>query len=162
MKKILFAALAFACVGFGFTACDDDDDDPVYIYSEPIEQVAGTYKGTWTSILDKDTIVADGTIEIAAYEDSTRETKYLANVNVPECSAVNLDAMSSVANLVQAGQYGFTLSNVSAENGFATSFRGRVTEEGHFTLNFNKTVKVGRKSYTYAFTFEGDKTAGEE
>jgi hypothetical protein len=159
MKKILFAALAFACIGFGFTACEDDDDDAVYIYSEPIEQVAGTYEGTWTSIYEKDTITAAGTIEIAP--DSTR-AKYLANVNVPECSAVNLDSMSSVANLVQAGQYGFSLVNVSSENGFATSFRGRVSEEGQLTLNFTKKVRVGRKSNTYSFTFVGDKTASEE
>jgi hypothetical protein len=158
MKKILFAALAFACVGFGFTACDDDDDDAVYIYSEPIEQVAGTYEGTWTRVLENDTTVAEGTIELAAYEDSTRETKYLATVNVPKCSDVNLDAMSSIANLVQAGQYGFSLVNVSSENGFGTSFRGRVQDE-QFTLNFNKTVKVGRKAYTYSFTFVGTKLA---
>jgi hypothetical protein len=102
--------------------------------------------------------VAEGTIELAAYEDSTRETKYLATVNVPKCSDVNLDAMSSIANLVQAGQYGFSLVNVSSENGFGTSFRGRVQDE-QFTLNFNKTVKVGRKAYTYSFTFVGTKLA---
>jgi hypothetical protein len=80
----------------------------------------------------------------------------VADVKVPANATVNLDAMTSTANLVQAGQYGFVLANVSSENGFATSFRGRV-QDGQFTLNFNKTVRVGRKSYTYAFIFVGTK-----
>lgn len=157
MKKILFAALAFACVGFGFTACDDDDDDNTYIYSNPVEQVAGSYAGTWTRVLDKDTTVADGIVTIASHTD-TINTKYIAEVTVDKNTTVGLDAMTSTANLVQAGQYGYSLLNVSQENGFATSFRGRVQDE-QFTLNFNRTVKVGRKSYVYSFTFVGTKQA---
>jgi DMSO/TMAO reductase YedYZ molybdopterin-dependent catalytic subunit len=158
MKKLLFAALAFACVGFGFTACDDDDDDNTYIYSNPVEQVAGTYTGTWTRVLDKDTTVADGSVVIAFHTGDSIETKYIADVTVDQSTTVGLDAMTSTANLVQAGQYGYSLLNVSQENGFGTSFRGRVQDE-QFTLNFNRTVKVGRKSYVYSFTFVGTKLA---
>jgi hypothetical protein len=156
MKKILFAALAFACVGFGFTACDDDDDDNTYIYSNPVEQVAGNYAGTWTRVLDKDTTVVDDTIAIAFHTGDSINTKYIADVVVRKNTTVNLDAMTSTANLVQAGQYGYSLLNVSSENGFETSFRGRVQDE-QFTLNFQKLVKSGRKSYTYSFTFVGTK-----
>jgi hypothetical protein len=158
MKKLLFAALAFACVGFGFTACDDDDDNSYTgkIYSNPVEQIAGSYAGTWTRVLDKDTIVTDDTIAIAFHNGDSINTKYIADVVVRENTTVVLDAMTSTANVVQAGQYGYSLLNVSSENGFGTSFRGRVQDE-QFTLNFQKLVKSGRKSYTYSFTFVGTK-----
>lgn len=43
MKKRLFYLFALICSMSLFTACSDDDDDPVY----PIEEeIAGTYKGT--------------------------------------------------------------------------------------------------------------------
>ena len=156
MKKLFYICMACLAV-FGFASCEPEgmvDNTPVS--GHPEQDVAGVYVGTWTRILEKDTVSGEGTIILSA------DTTYVVNVEVSAVPAINLDAMTSVANIAQDSHYGTKFYNNSATNGFGTIFRGGTTNmdngEDELKISFIKTVKVGRKSYNYNYSFEGVKT----
>lgn len=161
MKKILYFCLVACLAVWGFAACEPEqlvDNTPVT--GHPEQDAAGVYVGTWTRILDADTTYAEGTITLTA------DTAYVVNVSVADASGVNLTAMSSRANIAQESYHGTVFTNLAGTaNGFGVSFRGRTYTNAdgqpEMMLAFVKSVKVGRKNYSYNFQFVGIKQAGE-
>lgn len=155
MKKILTGMFLLLSVGLGFTACSDDDDDNNKIYDTPPEVVtAGTYTGTWTRETDGvEPATANGTLTFTALSGENAQT-YVTNVKA-ECTELSLDK-ESVANITYAGT-GFLFSNMAVANGFGTKFNGTISADGVATIAFTLTVKEGRKTYVYNYSFEGKK-----
>lgn len=157
MKK-LFNIFMVACLAiFGFASCEPEglvDNTPVT--GQPEVDAAGVYVGSWTQELDGAIVEGEGAVTL------TPDTAYVVSVSVAAAPAVNLTEMTSVANIVQDSKYGTKFYNSVATNGFGTLFRGStyVNAEGQeaLSLNFTKTVKVGRKSYAYNYAFVGVKT----
>ncbi len=163
MKKFLyflFAVLALSCT---FVACsDDDDDDAAAITGNPAPAAAGTYVGTWTIEGDVDTVTTSGTITVAATDSAyTADFTFVADevsmyVTATSTSSISLDA-TSVSNITYAGSTSrFMYQNGSENNGLGTAFAG-IIEDGSITSYFTITQKVGRKSYTFKYNFEGTK-----
>lgn len=151
MKKIFGIALLALSLGFGFTSCDDDDE-PSAPSTPACEAAAGVYSGTWTRVLSGDTVTEKGTLTFEA-TDST------ATVVTAKCDALSVD-YSSAANITYAitnEGTGFIFTNGVTSNGFGATFSGRISPAGVATISYTKTVKEGRKSYTYKYSFEGNK-----
>lgn len=149
----MFAVLT---LGFTFVACGDDDDDEVINYSTTAEQAsAGTYSGTWTRIVEgtENTETGSGTITFSAGSATG-----VSNVNF-ECSAFSLSA-SSPANIWNSN-YGFQFVQQVSENNPANvlgvAFAGEITKEGVLTTGFTISVKSGRTTTKYNYSFVGNK-----
>jgi hypothetical protein len=152
MKKIFGIALLALALGFGFTSCSDDDE-PAVPSTDPAEASAGVYTGTWTRVQGTETVVEPGTLTFAA-----ADSKNVTNVTAT-CAAIDVD-YTSAANITYAignAGTGYIFTNGTTDNGFGTYFSGRISPEGKATIAYSKTVKVGRKNYTYNYTFEGTK-----
>lgn len=133
--------------GLAFISCSDDDGDSAYYTTSPETETAGTYSGTWTQIEDGgDTITASGTLTFTA------DSAYVTVVSA-ECTDLEI-SYESVANIVYAGNR-YVYSNMRSTNGFGTTFSGEISDSWVADINFSLTVKVGRKSYTYYYSFEG-------
>ena len=159
MKKLFYICMVACLAVFGFASCEPEglvDDTPVT--GHPEQDAAGVYVGTWTQVLEGDTVASgvEGTITLTA------DTAYVVSVNVAAASAVSLKEMTSLANIAQDSHYGTKFYNNLATNGFGTLFRGATytNAEGkeELSLNFTLTVKSGRKSYPYNYSFVGVKT----
>lgn len=159
MKKLFYICMVACLAVFGFASCEPEglvDDTPVT--GHPEQDAAGVYVGTWTQVLEGETVASgvEGTITLTA------DTAYVVSVNVAAASGVSLKDMTSVANIVQESYHGTVFYNSVASNGFGTIFRGRTytNAEGkeELSLNFILTVKSGRKSYPYNYSFVGVKT----
>jgi hypothetical protein len=148
MKKIFGIGLLALALGFGFTACSDEDE-PAAPTTAACEASAGVYSGTWTRIQGTDTVYAQGSLTLEATENANVTTV------TASCPEISVDC-SSVANITHAVP-GFIFDNAVASNGFETTFSGRINGEGVATIAFSKTVKEGRKSYTYFYSFAGTK-----
>lgn len=138
-------------LAFFLSACEKDAELP---YSGPVthpqEEVKGTYSGDWSrqEVGKEDILYAKGTVTFSPAEDN-----YIAYVGVM-CSDFNLD-MTSIANIAPGAQ-GYIFYNTSSTNGFETIFSGDIKKiDMSVDLSFKKTVKEGRKSYTYLYTFHG-------
>ena len=133
-----------------FVACSDKSEDGPLANPNPEKLVAGTYTGNWTRVLDKDTTTAPGQITVTA------DSAFIATFAVAKCAELGLDEMSSKANVTWQSNGGLRITNYGgANNGFQTSFAGKLNADRTLSLNFKKTVKVGRKAYEYVFTFTG-------
>lgn len=159
MKKFLYTAFMFFAMGATFVACREDAEtglNPAEVDEQA--QVAGTYEGEWMRVLDTDTIVEVGTLTLVPTDSA-----WCVDVIV-SCPAIGLDdGLKSVANIAKEASYGFVFYNNSTENGLgANNFRGYVRYDADnneiATINFVKTVKSGRKSYDYTFSFSGSLT----
>ena len=152
MKKIIYSLILFMAFGFACVSCSDDDDDAAAPSGNAASVAAGTYTGTWTRILDSDTLTAEGTMIVSATDSA-----YTADIAYA-CSTFNLNT-SSVANFAYSGASGslFDYSNGSTSNGMGTIFCGKITD-GVATAIFSYTQKSGRKSYTYKYSFVGTKS----
>lgn len=150
LLKTMFLAFAAYLV---FTACSDDEDGvtnpgtPIH----PEVEVAGIYSGTWSRSLigstDEPTTAA-GTLTFEASENA-----YVTKVSAT-CTTLGID-YSALANITPT--YNF-YNNVAASttNGFGVTFSGAI-KESVATISFTKTVKEGRKTYNYTYSFEGKK-----
>lgn len=160
MKKLFYICMVACLAVFGFASCEPEgmvDDTPVT--GHPEQDAAGVYVGTWTQVLEGDTVASgvEGTITLTA------DTAYVVSVNVAAASGVSLKEMTSLANIAQDSYFGTKFyNNGGANNGFGTSFSGKTftNAEGkeELSLNFTLTVKSGRKSYPYNYSFVGVKT----
>lgn len=155
MKKYIFLWACLSVMGFSLNSCKNDSlVDNTKVTGTPEKDVAGMYSGTWTRILDTDTVH----VENCMIELLSTDSAYFVDVKVYAATAAGLEEMLSVANIVQEGAHGYMFSNTAATaTGFGVSFRGRVSAEDELLLNFVKTTRVGRKSYEYAFAFLGSK-----
>jgi hypothetical protein len=151
MKKIFGIALLALSLGFGFTSCSDDDE-PSAPSTPACEAAAGVYSGTWSRTLNGETTSAEGTLTFEATDSA-------ATVISAKCDEIAVD-YSSTANITYAitnEGTGFIFTNGVASNGFGATFSGRISAAGKANISFTKTVKEGRKNYTYTYSFEGNK-----
>lgn len=152
MKNLLYSLLAVLALGCGFTACSDDNADEVINYSTTPEKAsAGTYSGTWTRTLATDSVSSSyhGEVVLTA-TDSVGVTDITFT-----CSDIALDA-NSVANVWNSGR-GFQLINNLKSNGLGTEFAGRISEDNQLTVAFTISIREGRATNTYYYSFEGTK-----
>ncbi|MGN1375093.1 MAG: hypothetical protein ACI4V5_00915 [Prevotella sp.] len=149
MKYFLSGLFLLFAMGLTFTACSDDDDNVIVHETTPEIATAGTYAGTWTKeMVGGETTTAPGTLELTAAD------KYITNVKVVS-SELGLD-LESVANIAYAGEDVF-FSNMNVTNGFGVKFAGSVLSDNTATISFTIVEKSGRKTYTYNYSFEGNK-----
>lgn len=149
MKKLLSSIFLFTALCLCLTACSDDDEESGRVSTNPEQETAGTYVGTWTRELSGgETVTGQGTLTFVA------ATSYVTTVTAT-CTDLSLD-LESVANIVLAGD-NYAFSNMLATNGFGATFSGEITQESQASISFTKTVKEGRKSYVYNYSFTGTK-----
>ena len=157
MKKIFFGMLFLLAAGMGFTSCSDDDDDITISHNTTPEiESAGTYTGTWTKEqVGGDITTGSGTLTLSATDAEGKTTKYITYVTV-SCDELKL-SKSSNANISYANDF-YWFSNMNTTNGFGTKFNGKVNADGSAVITFTLVEKVGRKTYTFNYTFEGNKS----
>lgn len=156
MKKIICGMLFLLAAGMGLTSCsDDDEDNPISHSTTPEIETAGTYTGTWTKVqVGGDTTTGSGTLTLSATDAEGKSTKYVTYATV-SCSELKLDK-SSTANISFANDF-YWFSNMTTTNGFGTKFSGKVNADGSATIAFTLVERVGRKTYTFNYSFEGKK-----
>lgn len=153
MKKIIFNLFAVLAISCSFVACGDDDNDYKFDFSAS-EGSAGTYVGTYSKVLDgsdEAPVVGEGTITLTATAEA--DVTQVA-FDCPTCSI----SAQSIANVTHANK-GYIINNqiVSADNTLGVSFAGKIYDNGAMKVTFSTSEKVGRKNYTYNYTFEGTK-----
>ena len=138
-------------LAFFLSACEKDAELP---YSGPVthpqEEVKGTYSGDWSrqEVGKEDIVYGRGSVTFSPAEDN-----YVAYIDVA-CEDFSLN-MRSITNIAPGAQ-GYIFYNTSATNGFETIFSGDIKKaDMSVDLSFKKTVKEGRKSYTYLYSFHG-------
>ena len=155
MKKFIYSLAAVLALSCTFISCGSDDDDENISYSTtPEKATVGTYNGTFTKQLtDSEDAPETGSGTITLSDSGITGVSNVAF----SCPALEIDA-TSVANIANANR-GFYFLNqiVSASNTLETAFSGRIDEGGNMVVRFSKSMKVGRKNYTYTFVFEGAK-----
>lgn len=150
MKKFIYSLAALLTLATGFTACSDDNDDPSYDYTTTAEVgSAGTYSGTWTRVSDESTDTFSGSVTLAAGSQTG-----LTNVTF-SCPDASL-AANSIANVWHSNDgYQFVNQMVSSTNTLGASFSGRVSGSGELTTAFTISQKIGRKTYSFKYSFIG-------
>ena len=152
--KNIFYALSLVFALGTFTACDDDENN-IPLVANPGEAAAGTYTGTWTRTDNNGTVTTTGTVTLTAGSDI-----YYADMALAcDDASWNMTGTgwSSVTNISQADE-GFVLVNMSTTNGLGCIFSGRIAPvDGvdQLTLDFTKSVRQGRVTYTYKYNFVG-------
>ena len=156
MKKIICGMLFLLAAGMGFTSCGDDDEaNPISHSTTPEIETAGTYNGTWTKEqVGGDTTTGTGTLTLSATDADGKSTKNVTYVTV-SCSDMKLEK-SSTANISYANDF-YWFNNMATTNGFGTKFSGKINADGSATIAFTLVERVGRKTYTFNYTFEGKK-----
>lgn len=158
MKKTIYLTFVLSAVIAMLWSCGVESPvDNTPVTGTPEKDVAGKYVGTWVRILDKDTTTMPD-----CYFELIADSSYVVDVKVYNASDVGLTEMVSVANIAQESYHGYVFSNMAGDkNGFGSSFRGRafdtdaVAGTDSVMIAFVKTVKVGRKSYEYQFSYTG-------
>lgn len=149
MKKLLSGLFLMFAMGLTFTACSDDDDDVITHETTPEVATAGTYSGTWTKEkVGGETTTGSGTLVLSA------ASQYVTNVKV-ESAELGL-SKESVANIAWAGNDCF-FSNMDVKNGFGVKFSGSILADNTAKIAFTVVEREGRKTYTFNYTFEGNK-----
>jgi len=150
MKKILLSLFVLSAFCITFASCsDDDDNDNTIISTNPEQLAAGTYTGTWTQDLNGTQTTAEGSIIVTA------DSAYCADFNFV-CDEFGITG-TSVANISCANSGFVYYNNAGTATGIGVSFSGRIDASGNITAGFEKSVRVGRKSTTYYFSFAGTK-----
>lgn len=132
------------------TSCRDDaelpDRGPVVNAGT---ETAGVYTGTWTR-LNTTTEVADvvpGTMTLKAGENPYYT---VITISAPEISLEN----TAMANITPGGK-GYMYQNTMTDNPFGNRFSGNITSDFQIDLFFKITIKEGRKTTTYEYSFKG-------
>lgn len=162
MNKIFKGLLLMATLVLTLSSCRDEADIPDHGAAiNPEKEIEGTYTGTWTKTQRGSTAeptVVDGTLTFTATEEA-----YIANVKIA-CAGDELGFTNTASftcdesrtNVVkQSSQYMFY--NTLDTSGIGTKFNGTVSFGGEATMKFSKSIKSGRKTYTYDFVFNGVK-----
>ncbi|MBD5266205.1 MAG: hypothetical protein K2M71_09695 [Duncaniella sp.] len=160
MNKIL--NLLLVTLVLVLTSCRDEPEIPDHgKKGNPEKETAGTYVGTWSKALrnsDDAPVEAQGSLILAATDESyvTVVTIDCASSEIGFNDKSNFSSTDCRANIInQSAQYVFY--NVLNGNAFGTPFNGTVSFDGTATITFSKTIKEGRKTYTYDYTFSGTK-----
>ncbi|MCH5234691.1 MAG: hypothetical protein J1E16_05305 [Muribaculaceae bacterium] len=155
--KYFFLSVALAV---GMTSCDNKDELPDPGPLDNAEKlVAGTYIGEWTRVIDGTDEVETGKGSITFSVDSEN---YGNNVSVMTLTAEGIDLglddkTTSVCNITILSSGDFTYWNQTASNPFGTTFYGNVSTDGVAKMYYTKSVRDGRKTTTYNYSFSGNK-----
>ena len=141
MKNILKGLFFASLMCLIFTACRDDAETPnPGPAGHPEIETAGVYEGTWTRQQSgkEEIISAIGTLTFEAGEYA-----YVTN-------------RTTAANIAPGGD-GYMFHNTLNTNGFLGIFGGSISKAGVASLKYQATVRDGRKTVTYIYTFDGEK-----
>lgn len=162
----------FACLTF--TACEDDpeiaDAGPV---DKPQETSAGVYAGTWTRTVGNNTETAEGTFTleasasyVSAYKMECPGLKFVVDVKnelKPDGTedpnkqyAIEESEATGRVN-IQRVQDGYFFFNDTKFSGLNIPIRGTISSENMLEFSYSNTVKNGRKTTIYKFSFIGTK-----
>lgn len=132
------------------TSCRDDaelpDRGPVM---NPEIETAGVYSGSWTRLntTTNEEVVVPGTMTLKAGNEH-----YVTEISI-KASDIDLD-LTSPANITPGGK-GYMYQNTMTDNPFGNRFSGNITNDFQIDLFFKVTIKEGRKSTTYEYSFVG-------
>jgi hypothetical protein len=154
MKKFIYSIFAFFAISCTFVACSSDDSDPSYDHSvNAATASASTYSGTWLRWQDgTEKESAPGTITLTAGSNANATNMTFS------CAEFELN-MSSPANIAWANDgyvFNQNVTNNNDANELGSIFAGRIVN-GKISTSFSRTTKVGRKTTTYFYSFEGSK-----
>ncbi len=162
MNKIIKCLFLMAALVVSMTSCRDEAEIPGHGKpGNPEKAVEGVYEGTWTKVQRNSTaapVEAAGTLTLTPSDEA-----YIVVIKIAcESEAFGFTNTSSFASdesranvTNQSAKYVFY--NVLNTNGIGTPFNGDVTFGGEATIAFSKTIREGRKTYTYDYTFKGTK-----
>lgn len=160
MNKIIKCLFLMATLVFTMSSCRDEAEIPGHGKpGNPEKEVAGVYVGTWTKVqrnATTDPVSAPGSLTFTPTDEAYITVVKLAgeSSDFDFTNKTNFASDESRANVVnQSAQYVFY--NVLTTNGIGTPFNGTVTFGGEATISFSKTIREGRKTYTYDYTFTG-------
>lgn len=137
-----------------FTSCRDDaempDSGPVM---HPEVETAGVYSGIWTRVntTTEAEEVVPGTITLKATDDV-----YITEINV-KAEDLNLD-LTALANIAPGGS-GYMYQNPMPSNPIGNIFSGNITKDFEIDIFFKISIKEGRKTTTYRYSFKGQRGA---
>lgn len=146
IKGLFMAVMMCVCL----TACREDaelpDRGPV---THPEVETAGVYTGTWTRLntsTDTEEVVP-GTMTLKAGEKN-----YVTEVTL-KADDINLD-VTALANIAPGG-VGYVYQNTMPSNPVGNMFNGSITKDFEIDIFFKITIKEGRKTTTYKYSFTG-------
>jgi len=149
MKKVRYIVMVVIALGCLFTACSGDEE--VITFDQTAgEGIVGEYAGEWIQALDGDTTRAEGTLSFSKIEGD-----YLTQVTAV-CSDLKIN-LTSKANVSHTNADNYAFVNNSNGNGFEAAFFGRVSSENKANIQYIKSVKSGRFTKTFNFSFSGTK-----
>lgn len=162
MKKFIYSLFTVLTLSAALVSCsDDDNNDAPAPAGNPAEAAAGVYSGTWTVVLDTDTVTTPGTLTIEATDSAyTADFKFYANAFKMKVGSsqqtLSLD-VQAVANIAYNGNAtSFDFSNSSSSTAIGSPFAGKIFD-GAVKTNFSLEQKAGRKKYTFNYAFVGQK-----
>jgi len=132
------AVIALGCL---LAACSGDEEEITFDQTAG-EGIVGEYIG--------DTTRAQGTLSFSKIEGD-----YLTQVTAV-CPDLKID-LTSKANVSHTNADNYAFVNNSPGNGFEASFFGRVSSENKANIQYTKSVKSGRFTKTFNFSFSGTK-----
>lgn len=150
IKGLFMAIMMCVCL----TSCRDDaelpDRGPV---THPEVETAGVYSGTWTRLntsTDAEEVVP-GTMTLKAGDKN-----YVTEINI-KADDISLD-LTAMANIAPGG-VGYVFQNTMSTNPIGNIFNGSITKDFEIDMFFKVTIKEGRKTTTYKYSFTGKKGA---
>ncbi len=155
MKRLLYFAMAII-TSLAFTACGDDNDGPS-VSLNPQEDAAGTYSGTWTiNIIKETTPVGEATTKETLYSGTpsgsvvlTAAAQYIADIEFVNdvLNEYMGDPLKGKINIAQTSN-GYTLFNFasikSAEDGIVgDGYGASISVNNELTISsFTRVEKV--------------------
>lgn len=154
MKSIIKGLFMTIMMCVCLTSCRDDaelpDRGPVM---HPEIETAGVYSGIWTRVntTTEAEEVVPGTMTLTAGSEA-----YITEINI-KADELNLD-LTAMANIAPGG-VGYQYQNTVASNPFGNIFSGNITKDFEIDIFFKISIKEGRKTTTYRYSFVGKKGA---
>ena len=158
--KALYKSIFFSvALALGMVSCDKDELPPTGPRDNAEILAAGTYVGAWTRVVDGTDQVETGSGTITFSVD---KENYGNNVSVMTLTSDGIDIgiddpKTSVCNITKLSSGELTYWNQTASNPFGTTFYGNIGVDGVATMYYTKSVREGRKTTTYNYSFTGTK-----
>lgn len=156
MKKIIYSMIAMLSLSLGFTACSSDDDDDMNsnVIISPEKVVEGTYEGTFTRIQTNSATAAPESAAGTMIFIPSDTTSNVALMKVL-CETQNLN--ESVPVNVTYSKNDIIFFNQSSTNKMKY-VTGGADSHGNITFTFEISLRSGRSTKPYRYTFEGEMT----
>ena len=166
MKNFFKTAIYVLMASAAFVACDDDDEDNgPSVTTDPAAQVQGTYTGTLSVALKKDTTRVPGTMVVTKLSNYLGTIEISGHEKIDGCiDTVNIQpgvdgalifaaGMNSSAKNAETGKYEFVNNRHATE-----TFSFVVDNNGETSFSFKRTEQASAvKKNEYKIFFEGSK-----